>query len=114
MELEHVSLETLGKGAAQEKFEFALKEVLANIRDPNTNWKTKRRITLTIDFIPKENRAEADLVTNAVSKLSPTMPVVSTIFFGVKDGQMQAAEIRQDELFTPEKETKPTLIKKEG
>lgn len=34
--METLTLENLGKGAAEEEFQEALKVVLANIRDPNT------------------------------------------------------------------------------
>ncbi|OPY76096.1 MAG: hypothetical protein A4E63_00204 [Syntrophorhabdus sp. PtaU1.Bin050] len=106
MQLESVTLDTLGKGGAQEKFDIELAKVLSNIRDPNTEWKKTRRITITVDFVPKENRAEADLVTNVVSKLVDEKPVVSTILFGVKDGQLQAAEMRQGDMFAPPSEGK--------
>ena len=99
MNLENVTLDTIGKGGAQEKFEIELAKVLENIRDPNTEWKGKRKITLTVEFVPKENRAEADLITNVVGTLAPMKPVISTIFFGLQEGQLKAAEIRQDELF---------------
>jgi hypothetical protein len=39
---EPLSFENLGCGAAEEKFEDALKKVLANILDPNTRPQTAR------------------------------------------------------------------------
>ena len=38
-----INLETLADGALAEKVNIALKEVLSNIADPNTEWKTKRK-----------------------------------------------------------------------
>lgn len=93
MQLENVTLETICSGAAQEKFGYELEAVLKNIRDPNTEWKKPRRITITIDLLPTEGRAEAKLVTNVRSTIAPPKPAVSTLYFGLKDGQIQAGEI---------------------
>jgi hypothetical protein len=41
-----LSLETLGQGAAVERFNLALQDVLNNIQDVNTSAKVKGAITL--------------------------------------------------------------------
>lgn len=45
-------LDNLMGGAMQEKFRVALAEVLANVRDPNTQATAKRGITLTVIIAP--------------------------------------------------------------
>lgn len=49
----------LGKfagGALAEKFNIALKEVLENIADPNTPFKSKRKLIIELTFLPDEDR----------------------------------------------------------
>jgi len=57
--LETVSLDNLGGGAAVEKFNDELVEVLRNIQDPNTSPTAMREIKLTVSLKPAEDRASA-------------------------------------------------------
>ncbi|MDB2123699.1 hypothetical protein [Clostridium paraputrificum] len=45
-----INLESFADGALAEKVNIALKEVLANITDPNTEYKTKRKLTIDMTF----------------------------------------------------------------
>lgn len=45
-----VTLVSIGGGAAVELFDIELERVLANIKDVNTDPKTRRRITLVVDI----------------------------------------------------------------
>lgn len=94
-------LETLREGAAVERFNDELKTVLANCVDWNTNHKTKRSITLTVDFMPKEDRKEMEISIKCVSKLAPPKPVDSYAYISaLEDGPVTATEYnpRQPEL----------------
>ncbi|EPS48165.1 replication terminator protein [Clostridium botulinum] len=81
-----INLETFADGALAEKVNMALKEVLTNITDPNTDWKTKRKLTLDIKFSAGEDRELAMLDIVAKTKLAPAKPLSSKIVIGT-DGK---------------------------
>ena len=81
-----INLESFAEGALAEKVNMALKEVLGNITDPNTDWKTKRKLTLDITFSAGEDRELAMLDIVAKTKLAPTKPLNSKIVIGT-DGK---------------------------
>ena len=81
-----INLETFADGALAEKVNMALKEVLSNITDPNTDWKTKRKLTLDIKFSAGEDRELAMLDIVAKTKLAPAKPLSSKIVIGT-DGK---------------------------
>ncbi len=81
-----INLETFADGALAEKVNMALREVLTNITDPNTDWKTKRKLTLDIKFSAGEDRELAMLDIVAKTKLAPAKPLSSKIVIGT-DGK---------------------------
>jgi hypothetical protein len=112
-----MKLENLGYGAAAEKFEDAVIEVVKNIQDPNTDWKTARQINMTVSFSPDENRREAKMMITVSTKLVGRKPYTSTVLVGIhRNGDVEAREIQQMGLFDGEKddaEKKVYTIKKE-
>ncbi|MEQ3340161.1 replication terminator protein [Clostridium butyricum] len=81
-----INLETLADGALAEKVNIALKEVLSNIADPNTEWKTKRKLTVEITFVAQEDRELALLDIQTKTKLAPPKSVGTKIVIGT-DGK---------------------------
>lgn len=81
-----INLETLADGALAEKVNVALKEVLTNIADPNTEWKTKRKLTVDITFVAQEDRELALLDIQTKTKLAPKKSVGTKIIIGT-DGK---------------------------
>jgi hypothetical protein len=55
-----MTLDNLGQGAAKEIFDGALKKVIENIKDVNTDWKPQRSISLVVTFKPDEERNEVN------------------------------------------------------
>ena len=51
-----INLESFADGALAEKVNMALKEVLENIKDPNTDYKAKRKLTIDLIFTSGEDR----------------------------------------------------------
>lgn len=51
-----MTLSNIGKGALAELFDRELQDVLANIRDPNSDIKKSSLITVKIAIEPDENR----------------------------------------------------------
>ena len=67
-----LSFSTLAGGGVEEKLQYALSEVAANIADPNTDAKKARKITMTIALKPNESRMVANVDINV--KTSPSCP----------------------------------------
>lgn len=90
------NLETLAGGGFTERVNQALKEVAENILDPNTDYKFKRKVTIDLTFVTKEDRdlTEVDIV--AKTKLAPRTSVHTKIVLD-KDfnGEVIAAEYKK-------------------
>jgi len=65
-----VDLLTVCKGAAVEKFQVEIERVLKNIADPNTDWRKKRKITLTFTFQPSDDRMGGAISVESDCKLA--------------------------------------------
>ena len=104
---ENISLKTLASGAVEERFNDALVEVLKNIVDPNTEFKTKRKIVLTVTFSPVESRDFAAINCDAKMTLAPQKTVTTGLFIGIdQKGVAVAAEMLKQapgQLFVDEK-----------
>lgn len=80
-------LATIGAGATAEKFQAELRTVLANIKDPNTDPKAKRKIVLEFTFYPDQERETVMVAITASSRLGATKPSGDVMFIGQHDGQ---------------------------
>lgn len=80
-------LQTIGAGAAAEKFEAELRAVVENIRDPNTEAKGKRKIIIEYVFHPQEDRERVAVAISARSVLPATKASSDLMFVGSKDGK---------------------------
>jgi hypothetical protein len=91
-----VNLETLAGGAFAERTNQAIKEVLENIADPNTPWKTKRKVTIEMTFETKEDRDITEIDIVAKTKLAPKESVHTKILIDRNmDGEILGAEFRK-------------------
>lgn len=99
-EIKRVALATLGSGAASELFEAKMKEVLENIADVNTPWKTARTITLQVKVHPNEERDYATLEINVVAKLAAYKGYETHAHIGQEAGELVAfeEEVKQPQL----------------
>lgn len=109
-EFKNLSLSTVCQGAADLMFLEALREqIFPNIYDINTNPKKERSITIKIKFFPIQDRfgnitSAKIVVVDPVVKLAKRDDQEGTILLGKVDGEYQAKEIRQMELFDSQKE----------
>ncbi|PKN20924.1 MAG: replication terminator protein [Deltaproteobacteria bacterium HGW-Deltaproteobacteria-6] len=98
----NVTLESLNQGAALERFNLALQDVLDNIQDPNTDPKTTRTVTLKVTFKPDSDRGIANLKCDVVPKLAPIAPFDVRVFLGRdKDGKGYASEYHSNQAVIP-------------
>lgn len=77
-----VELQELVGGALQEKFSKSFEKVVDNLQDVNTSFKTKRKITITLDFTHNENRDDVSVNVSVVEKLAPSAPLATKFAIG--------------------------------
>jgi hypothetical protein len=85
---EIADLSTLGAGATAEKFAAELRAVLENIRDPNTDPKAKRKISLEFVFHPAEDRETVMVSITTKSTLGKTKPAGDVMYVGKHEGEL--------------------------
>ena len=72
---EEICLAAIGDNqGAVRQVDYALKQVMKNIADPNTDPKKKRSVTLKIIFDPEPNRKSANIEYSVDAKLAGDMP----------------------------------------
>ena len=83
-------LQTIGAGAAAEKFAAELRAVLENIRDPNTEAEAKRKIVMEWVFVPDADREVVGIGISARSVFAATKPTSEVMFIGRQQGETVA------------------------
>jgi hypothetical protein len=92
-----VSLSTLGRGAAIERFDDEFKRVLENILDPNTA-DGPRSVSLKVTISPDEQRMRADLSISVSSSVRGPKSVPTIIFIGKDRREAVAFEHNPEQL----------------
>jgi len=108
-----VSLKTLSGGGAAEQFDEALAEVIEDILDPNTEARKARKVTLTLELRPSEDRNQVLYAVNVTKKLAGSRPIGSVMYVGHKEGEIMAMEQDIEQLNMPFNEPEKVLNFKE-
>lgn len=96
---ERFDIQSLARGAVMEQFEIELQKVIENIMNPNTPFKSTRKIKLELSFKP--NDEDRDIVTvQATSKstLAAYSPINMQMAVGKADGEYVAEEIAKGQI----------------
>jgi len=91
-ELTEVSLETLGGGAAIERFNYELQNVLNNIGDINTKADAVREVSLKVKIKPNEDRAFCVISIEVSGKLASIKPEHSSFHLVRRGDRIVATE----------------------
>lgn len=92
--MEKLSFSTLAGGGVEEKLQYALDEVAANIADPNTDPKKARKITMTLTLKPNEQRTIANLEIDVKTSLVAPVGISTTLMIDRDEkGKAVAQEI---------------------
>ena len=92
--MEKLSFSTLAGGGVEEKLQYALNEVAANIADPNTDSKKARKITMTLTLKPNENRMVAEMSIDVKTSLAAPAGISTTLLIDRDEkGNAVAAEM---------------------
>ena len=65
------SILQMARGAFVERVDYEMHKVIDNILDPNTKATAKRKITLTIELVPDDERQQINVQVTAKSTLAP-------------------------------------------
>lgn len=79
------SILEMARGSMLERVDYEMSKVMANIRDPNTPATKKRKITVTLELKPDDDRENIAVSVTAKSNLVPTNPIVT--FLAVADDE---------------------------
>ena len=66
------SIMRMARGAFEERVDYEMDKVIQNILDPNTKATAKRKITLTIELTPDDERRQIQVSVTAKSTLAAT------------------------------------------
>jgi len=102
--MQDLTLDSLAGGGAIEQFHRELDRVLANIRDPNTDPKAVRKVTLKVLIKPNEARDSAAVAVDVTAHLANPRRLGSQIFIGERGGKTVAVthDPRQGDMFRTE------------
>lgn len=90
-----IDLNTFADGALQEKFNLELEKVLANLQDPNSDYKKPRELTMKIKFVTDEARDISIVTISTSSKLVPSKDAMTKLLMGMDGrGGFLAAEYK--------------------
>lgn len=110
------SILQMARGAIQERIDYEMAKVIDNILDPNTSTQKKRKLILTIELQPDDNRQTVFVNCTAKSVLCPTNPVSTSLYItgDGATGEVVAVEMvpnvpGQQDMFGEEQEAAPIL-----
>ena len=72
------SILEMNSGAILERANREAAKVQENIEDPNTDWKRKRKIQITLVFEASADRETVQMETEVKTSMAPMMPVTKT------------------------------------
>ena len=89
------SIMSMARGAFEERVDYEMDKVIQNILDPNTKATAKRKITLTIELTPDDERRTIGVSVTAKSTLAATNPVATALY--KYDPEVYARRVRDRE-----------------
>jgi len=105
------SIMSMARGAFEERVDYEMDKVIQNILDPNTKATAKRKITLTIELTPDDERRTIGVQVTAKSTLAATNPVATALYVTSDgNGVTQTVEARQGVALNAVVEIKPRVM----
>lgn len=94
-EIKPKSLLEMARGAFLERFDYEVPRIIDNILDPNTKASAKRKITMTMSFVPSDDRMGIKAELEVKVGLAPTVPVQTFLYVSSnpETGKMQVVEM---------------------
>lgn len=79
------SILEMARGAIQERADYEMTRILANVLDANTSATAKRKLVLTLELKPDDSRQNIAVNVTAKSTLAPTNPVTTSLYVASED-----------------------------
>lgn len=93
-ETQRASILQMAQGAFQERVDYEMQRCVDNILDVNTKATAKRKITLTIELTPDDDRRQIRVNVVAKATLAATNPVATSLCVTTDgNGEMCVAEM---------------------
>ena len=93
-ETQRASILQMAQGAFQERVDYEMQRCVDNILDVNTKATAKRKITLTIELTPDDDRRQIRVNVVAKATLAATNPVATSLCVTTDgNGEMVVAEM---------------------
>ena len=74
------SILQMARGAIQERADYEMSRLLANILDANTSATAKRKLVITLELKPDDTRQNIAVSCTAKSTLAATNPVTTSLY----------------------------------
>jgi hypothetical protein len=89
------SILEMAHGAIMERADYEMNKVVENILDINTKAAKKRTLTVTLEFLPDDDRQQIQVKATSKSKLEPTNAVSTALYItgDLGSGEAQAVEM---------------------
>lgn len=89
------SILLMSRGAFMERVDLEMAKVIDNILDPNTKPTQKRKLTLTIEFSPDDERRNIGVDFTVKNTLAPMVPARTTLWVAGENstGECQVVEM---------------------
>ena len=81
-ELTRASILEMAMGAIEERVNYEMDRVIANIMDRSTKATGKRKVVVTLELIPDDERKVVTVSASAKSTLVPTNPIMTSLYVG--------------------------------
>lgn len=105
------SILQMARGAIQERADYEMSRLMENILDANTSATAKRKLTITMELRPDDDRQTIMVSCTAKSTLAPTNPVTTSLYVADEDNvvEMVPQIPGQQRLDGAEQEAPPSL-----
>ena len=109
------SILQMARGAIMESVDREMNTVIDNIIDENTNPAAKRKLTVTLEFSPDDNREVVSVIASVKTTLCSANSVTTALYISkAKKGSAEAFEMvpnipGQSNLFNGEEDEYPVL-----
>lgn len=87
MRTEKVDFLRMARGAIAEAANAEISKVIDNVFDPNTVATDKRKVVVTLEIMPEEDRATVRYKAGAAAVLAKPRPVSGSLVVGVEGGK---------------------------
>lgn len=89
------SLIDMAGGGFKEVIDYEVSKVVDNIMDVNTKATSKRKVTVTMEFLPDDSRQNVRVATTVKTALATVNPVTTTLYVAGEDhtGEFRVVEM---------------------